>query len=82
MHSFGLKYFCPVHTPGAPRYTCSTVCVLMQRPVFDAACAPCLCAQLTELKAMLGVCGELRTVAGFLTQPEEGRWAQLDCFAS
>ena len=31
--------------------------------------------QLTELKALMGMCGELRTVAGFLVQPEEGRWA-------
>lgn len=42
---------------------------------------PATVLQLTELKAMLGVGGELRTVAGFLTRPEEGRFAIEDLSA-
>lgn len=37
--------------------------------------------ELTELKAMLGVVGEQRYVVGFLTQPEEGRYAIEDLSA-
>ncbi|KAL4448856.1 hypothetical protein ABPG77_007573 [Micractinium sp. CCAP 211/92] len=37
--------------------------------------------ELTELKAMLGVVGEQRYVMGFLTQPEEGRYAIEDLSA-
>lgn len=37
--------------------------------------------ELTELKAMLGVVGEQRCVMGFLTQPEEGRYAIEDLSA-
>ncbi|KAI3430534.1 hypothetical protein D9Q98_005127 [Chlorella vulgaris] len=37
--------------------------------------------ELTELKAMLGVVGEQRYVMGFLTQPEEGRFAIEDLSA-
>ena len=46
------------------------------RPAFFDLGSMCgVPVQLTELKALMGMCGELRTVAGFLVQPEEGRWA-------
>eukprot|EP00887_Chlorella_sp_A99_P007226 scaffold2.g7226.t1 len=37
--------------------------------------------ELTELKALLGLVGETRFVVGFLTQPEEGRFALEDLSA-